>query len=239
MVSDPALGAGGLEPAFTAPEAAAASLGFRGAAAEVHSSTAGGRAIVHERLGRTWRTISRLADPEVASVQFLPVQLFDGRRDGGSIIELDERKAARPVGCPVDRKKHLFDWSRFREECLEVSLGRFVAKVPDEYSRRNGEPPLSSAGSRSPVAGQTSNVWTARPRGRYRFIPVSSLGGKRTPVGLADRARHATPKHAPWAQHTPTVWETQSYEEVVGGPAAPRRKKAMSTAGNSTVVPQR
>ena len=156
--SGPDLGVGVLESAFTASEAATASLGFRRSAAEVHPSTPGGRAIVHERLGRPRRAIPRLTDTQVTSVQFFSIQLFDGQRHGGSIIELDEREAARPVGGPVDRKKDLFDWPRFREEGLEVSLGRFVAKVPDEYSRRNGEPPLSSAGPRPPVAGQTPNV---------------------------------------------------------------------------------
>ena len=53
--SGPDLGAGVLESAFTASEAAAASLGFRRSAAEVHPSTPGGRAIVHERLGRPRR----------------------------------------------------------------------------------------------------------------------------------------------------------------------------------------
>ena len=156
MVSVPDVGAGVLESAFTASEAAAAPLGFRRSAAEVHPT--GGWAIVHERLGCTRCAIPRLADPEVTPVQFFPVQLLDGRRHGRPIIELDEREAARPVGGPVNRKKNLFDWPRFREECLEVSLGRFVAKVPDEYSRRNGEPPLSSAGPRPPVAGQTPSV---------------------------------------------------------------------------------
>ena len=76
--SDPDLGAGVLESAFTASEAAAAPLGFRRSAAEVHPAAPGGRAIVHERLGRPRRAIPRLADPEVAPVQFLPIQFFDG-----------------------------------------------------------------------------------------------------------------------------------------------------------------
>ena len=197
-----------LEPAFAASEAAAAPLGFGRSAAEVHSATPGGRAIVHERLGRTWRAISSLADPKVASVQFLSVQFFDSRGHGGAIIELDEREAARSVGGPVDGKKDLFDCPRFREERLQVSLRCFVAKVPDEYSRRNGVPPFvisrsASSGSR-PTFGQHDHA-VGTVSSPYRHW----VGNARRWVS-ADRVRHATPKRAPWAQHTPTVWETQS-----------------------------
>ena len=122
----------GLESALAASEAAAAPFGFRRSAAEIHSPCR--RSVVHERLGCTWRPVTGLADPETAPVQFLPVQLFDGCGHGRRITKFDERESARLVRGAVDRKKDLGDRARLGEQCFKVSLRRFVAEIPDEYS---------------------------------------------------------------------------------------------------------
>jgi hypothetical protein len=85
-------------------------------------------------LGRTWRPVTGLADPEISPVQFLPVQLFDGCGHGRRVTKFDERESARPVGGAVDRKKDLGDRARLGEQCFKVSLRRFVVEIPDEYS---------------------------------------------------------------------------------------------------------
>ena len=121
-----------LETALTAPEAAAAPFRFRRSASKVHPPR--GRAIVHERLGGTRRAITGFAHPETSPVQFLSVQLFDGRSDRRRITEIDEREAAGSIGGPVDWKKDLGDRPRLSEQCFKVSLRRFVAEIPDEDS---------------------------------------------------------------------------------------------------------
>jgi len=85
-------------------------------------------------LGRTWRPVPGLADPETSPVQFLPVQFFDGCGDGRRIAKFDERESARSIGGAVDRKKDLGDRARLGEQRFKVSLRRFVAEIPDEYS---------------------------------------------------------------------------------------------------------
>jgi hypothetical protein len=122
----------GLEPAFSASEAASAAFGFRGFAPEVH----GRRAVVHEPPARGWPrgTVPSFADPETAAIELGAVELFDCRRDRCRIPKLDEGKSTRSVGDAVDWKKNFLDRTHLSEQGFEIRLRGLVAEITDENS---------------------------------------------------------------------------------------------------------
>ena len=93
-----------------------------------------GRAIVHEPPPSSrwpWRTVPRLADPEISSVELVTVEFLDRGRDRCGIPELDEGESTRPIGGTVDREEDFRDLTRLREQGLEIRLRGFVAEVTD------------------------------------------------------------------------------------------------------------
>lgn len=180
------------EAPLSRAQVATASLGLQALRRQVHRWRR-----VEEVSRRTGGPLLRLVDAEIPAVQLVAVEPGDGRGRGRTVGVLDERESPGPPGRPVGGQEDLDDFSRLREQTLELVARRREGQVPDEQFGADGILLPACDGIGASVRGRRAPACTLMPSGSRApesRAPGARAPGLRVPGSRVRRAARSAPR---------------------------------------------